>query len=333
MPLRLVLCAASCCALRGAYRCSEVTRKIVPLKLFVRVGACAPNIQASFDTCDLANPDIFMTRCPASLPVTWPVETAQGSRFDTRLVSGRCAVVGSGGSLLGTGCGSEIDAHDTIFRINLPILEPRFAPDVGVRTHVMTINEAITHNLQADKARVFSTSDANQNRPVRLEGLNVVSFGGSSRWVTAHNPNGSTSNGHASISSTSNGSSPDGSTSDAHPGANELIELMTKNSNARLSATELMTKHRMKSLLVASSVFRREVVSWLGKIHYGGSHSRISQQKRRGRAVPVQRLIGAGWMLSRMISDGLPHQIQAVAPSKGLYTILLSMAMCDEVNV
>jgi hypothetical protein len=26
-------------------------------------------------------------------------------------------------------------------------------------------------------------------------------------------------------------------------------------------------------------------------------------------------------------------KIQAVAPSKGLYTILLSMAMCDEVNV
>ena len=286
LPLRLVLCAASCCVLRAIhqYRCSEVTRKIAPLKLFDRVGACAPNIHASFDTCDLANPDIFMSRCPASLPVTQPVEPAQGSRFVSRLVSGRCAVVGSGGSLLGSRCGSEIDAHDTIFRINLPMLEPRFAPDVGVRTHVMAINEAITHNLQADKARVFSTSDANQNRPVRLEGLNVVSFGGSSRWVAAHNPNGSTSNGHASSSSTSNGSSSDGSTSDAH-------ELITMNNTARLSATELMTKHRMKSLVVASSVFRREVVSWLGKIHYGGSHSRISQQKRRGRAVPVQRLI------------------------------------------
>ena len=286
LPLRLVLCAASCCVLRAIhqYRCSEVTRKIAPLKLFDRVGACAPNIHASFDTCDLANPDIFMSRCPASLPVTQPVEPAQGSRFVSRLVSGRCAVVGSGGSLLGSRCGSEIDAHDTIFRINLPMLEPRFAPDVGVRTHVMAINEAITHNLQADKVRVFSTSDANQNRPVRLEGLNVVSFGGSSRWVAAHNPNGSTSNGHASSSSTSNGSSSDGSTSDAH-------ELITMNNTARLSATELMTKHRMKSLVVASSVFRREVVSWLGKIHYGGSHSRISQQKRRGRAVPVQRLI------------------------------------------
>ena len=286
MPLRLVLCAASCCVLRAIhqYRCSEVTRKIAPLKLFDRVGACAPNIHASFDTCDLANPDIFMSRCPASLPVTQPVEPAQGSRFVSRLVSGRCAVVGSGGSLLGSRCGSEIDAHDTIFRINLPMLEPRFAPDVGVRTHVMAINEAITHNLQADKVRVFSTSDANQNRPVRLEGLNVVSFGGSSRWVAAHNPNGSTSNGHASSSSTSNGSSSDGSTSDAH-------ELITMNNTARLSATELMTKHRMKSLVVASSVFRREVVSWLGKIHYGGSKSRISQQKRRGRAVPVQRLI------------------------------------------
>ena len=286
MPLRLVLCAASCCVLRAIhqYRCSEVTRKIAPLKLFDRVGACAPNIHASFDTCDLANPDIFMSRCPASLPVTQPVEPAQGSKFVSRLVSGRCAVVGSGGSLLGSRCGSEIDAQDTIFRINLPMLEPRFAPDVGVRTHVMAINEAITHNLQADKARVFSTSDANQNRPVRFEGLNVVSFGGSSRWVAAHNPNGSTSNGHASSSSTSNGSSSDGSTSDAH-------ELITMNNTARLSATELMTKHRMKSLVVASSVFRREVVSWLGKIHYGGSKSRISQQKRRGRAVPVQRLI------------------------------------------
>jgi hypothetical protein len=289
MPLWLVLFAASCCVLRAIhqYRCSEVTRKIAPLKLFDRVGACAPNIHASFDTCDLANPDIFMSRCPASLPVTQPVEPAQGSRFVSRLVSGRCAVVGSGGSLLGSRCGSEIDAHDTIFRINLPMLEPRFAPDVGVRTHVMAINEAITHNLQADKARVFSTSDANQNRPVRLEGLNVVSFGGSTRWVAAHNPNGSTSNGHASSSSTSK------YTSDAH------FEVHTSKCTLQMhaskctlqSATELMTKHRMKSLVVASSVFRREVVSWLGKIHYGGSKSRISQQKRRGRAVPVQRLI------------------------------------------
>ena len=43
---------------------------------------------------------------------------------------GKCAVVGSGGSLLGRGCGDEISRHDMIIRINGPVLEG-FETDVG----------------------------------------------------------------------------------------------------------------------------------------------------------------------------------------------------------
>ena len=47
---------------------------------------------------------------------------------------GTCAVVGSGGSLLGTGCGGEINRHDMIIRINEPVLDG-FEADVGCPLH------------------------------------------------------------------------------------------------------------------------------------------------------------------------------------------------------
>ena len=48
--------------------------------------------------------------------------------------AGRCAVVGSGGTLIGSGAGAAIDAHDVVFRFNLAPTGGQWAADVGTRT-------------------------------------------------------------------------------------------------------------------------------------------------------------------------------------------------------
>ncbi|XP_066286507.1 CMP-N-acetylneuraminate-poly-alpha-2,8-sialyltransferase-like [Branchiostoma lanceolatum] len=52
-----------------------------------------------------------------------------------------CAVVGSGGILLNSSCGAEIDAHDFVIRSNLPPTIP-FQKDVGRRTNFTAVNHA-----------------------------------------------------------------------------------------------------------------------------------------------------------------------------------------------
>ncbi|XP_071959774.1 CMP-N-acetylneuraminate-poly-alpha-2,8-sialyltransferase-like [Antedon mediterranea] len=59
-----------------------------------------------------------------------------------------CAVVGSGGILRSSGCGSEIDAHDFVMRSNMaPIKE--FVNDVGNKTNVMSVNNAARREFRA----------------------------------------------------------------------------------------------------------------------------------------------------------------------------------------
>ena len=55
---------------------------------------------------------------------------------------GTCAVVGSGGSLLGTGCGGEINRHDMIIRINEPVLDG-FEADVGCPLHAFKYTHVV----------------------------------------------------------------------------------------------------------------------------------------------------------------------------------------------
>ncbi|XP_033639948.1 alpha-N-acetylgalactosaminide alpha-2,6-sialyltransferase 1-like [Asterias rubens] len=50
----------------------------------------------------------------------------------------RCAVVGCGGILNGSGAGDEIDSHDYVFRVNRALTKERFANDVGKRTTFYT---------------------------------------------------------------------------------------------------------------------------------------------------------------------------------------------------
>eukprot|EP00971_Amphidinium_carterae_P063835 1263638-Amphidinium_carterae.1 len=49
---------------------------------------------------------------------------------------GRCAVVGSGNAMLGSGYGEEVDAHDTVVRVNRLPTESFFG-DFGQRTSIL----------------------------------------------------------------------------------------------------------------------------------------------------------------------------------------------------
>ncbi|XP_071485011.1 CMP-N-acetylneuraminate-poly-alpha-2,8-sialyltransferase-like isoform X1 [Diadema antillarum] len=53
-----------------------------------------------------------------------------------------CAVVGNSGSLLGSGCGQEIDSHDFVIRCNLASIPP-FKHDAGTQTNLTTMNPSI----------------------------------------------------------------------------------------------------------------------------------------------------------------------------------------------
>ena len=95
--------------------------------------------QASSPSCEsLKEPDRICTRdnprhCVLGAPTTPFADRCEHGHpraSGERRRYGKCAVVGSGGSLLGRGCGDEISRHDMIIRINEPVLEG-FEADVG----------------------------------------------------------------------------------------------------------------------------------------------------------------------------------------------------------
>ena len=74
-----------------------------------------------------------------------------------------CAVVGTGGILLNSCCGKEIDAHDFVIRTNFPDLKG-FEPDVGIKQNITTLNKAGAFTL----AKHIKEADAIQ----KLKDLN-----------------------------------------------------------------------------------------------------------------------------------------------------------------
>ncbi|XP_071959771.1 CMP-N-acetylneuraminate-poly-alpha-2,8-sialyltransferase-like [Antedon mediterranea] len=75
-----------------------------------------------------------------------------------------CAVVGNGGILLNSGCGSEIDAHDFVMRSNMAPIKG-FVNDVGNKTNIMTVNGESTRFLhwyiQGKKTKIMSYGSQN----------------------------------------------------------------------------------------------------------------------------------------------------------------------------
>ncbi|XP_022079757.1 alpha-N-acetylgalactosaminide alpha-2,6-sialyltransferase 1-like [Acanthaster planci] len=69
----------------------------------------------------------------------------------------RCAVVGCGGILNGSGAGKEIDGHDYVFRLNRALSSGRFANDVGKRTTFYTFFPESQHlnDVEDENVLVF----------------------------------------------------------------------------------------------------------------------------------------------------------------------------------
>ncbi|XP_019635436.1 PREDICTED: alpha-N-acetylgalactosaminide alpha-2,6-sialyltransferase 2-like isoform X1 [Branchiostoma belcheri] len=71
----------------------------------------------------------------------------------------RCAVVGTGGQMKGSGKGKEIDAHDYVFRVNNAHTEEKYSDDVGNRTSFYTFypeSQKIQLVAKANPVRVFA---------------------------------------------------------------------------------------------------------------------------------------------------------------------------------
>ncbi|XP_072165987.1 uncharacterized protein [Diadema setosum] len=64
----------------------------------------------------------------------------------------KCAVVGNSGSLLNSGCGSEIDSSDMVFRCNAAPMK-KFSEDAGERSNFTTFNPSIFHKKYNALAR------------------------------------------------------------------------------------------------------------------------------------------------------------------------------------
>lgn len=58
----------------------------------------------------------------------------------------KCAIVGNGGILLNSRCGSEINSYDFVMRANLAPIKP-FADDVGIKTNLTILNYESLHSL------------------------------------------------------------------------------------------------------------------------------------------------------------------------------------------
>ena len=176
------------------YTCDQVKRTIRPKIIRDKSGVCADRRRGnpwpmsvelpSWDRgCDL-NDERFGKRCPALLPATplrQPTSHNRDHAFGERLRYGTCAVVGSGGSLLGSACGAEIDAHEMVVRTNAPRTDEPYAADVGNRTTLMAINSMLSQGIAGMRGHghwrvVHDEKDPGHNRPIDIRGKDILSF-------------------------------------------------------------------------------------------------------------------------------------------------------------
>ncbi|XP_029015128.1 alpha-2,8-sialyltransferase 8F isoform X2 [Betta splendens] len=89
-----------------------------------------------------------------------------------------CAVVGNGGILSNSSCGTTIDAAEFVFRCNLPPLENGYERDVGTKTNLVTANPSIVvekHGSLMGRRRPFVESLRKYGNSLLL--LPAFSFG------------------------------------------------------------------------------------------------------------------------------------------------------------
>ena len=90
----------------------------------------------------------------------------------------RCAVVSSGGAMLGSGCGAQIDSdYDAVFRTNCPVLKG-YEQDVGTRTDIMIENSLISKTMAHGSHTVpVPPGETGQPRPLWQDGTVAILTG------------------------------------------------------------------------------------------------------------------------------------------------------------
>ena len=172
--------------LLAVYQCKDITRSIRPRRVHDRSGTCSTATDSergltgwSREACDLARPD-FAQACPVGLPATPLLQptTHRGDHpFGERPHFATCALVGSGGSLLGSRCGEHIDQHEYVLRANAPVLTPLYALDVGVKTSLMAINAMLSRGIVAEPPWTAVHDDTDPNpRALDFTGMDIVSI-------------------------------------------------------------------------------------------------------------------------------------------------------------
>ena len=161
-------------------------------------------------------------------------------------------MVGSGGSLIGSRCGTEIDAHVAILRSNNAIVNETYAPDVGSRMTMMGLNDLFTGELLGGAATIsnqIGNRDPSNSRSHTADynGTDVVSF----------------------------------LEDKAHPGKNAFVRQflsafssVTKavtgvtSKNLGKKRTDIQRKYHAGRIFAASSDFLAAFTSWATKLNY-----------------------------------------------------------------
>ncbi|XP_061430685.1 alpha-2,8-sialyltransferase 8E-like [Lethenteron reissneri] len=92
----------------------------------------------------------------------------------------RCAVVGNGGILTNSSCGSQIDAADFVIRCNLAPVDGKFSNDVGTKTSLVTANPSIIikkfQSLNARRTPFVKEMEAYKDTIILVSGFSFASL-------------------------------------------------------------------------------------------------------------------------------------------------------------
>nr|XP_032832629.1 alpha-2,8-sialyltransferase 8E-like isoform X1 [Petromyzon marinus] len=92
----------------------------------------------------------------------------------------RCAVVGNGGILVNSSCGSQIDAADFVIRCNLAPVDGKFSNDVGMKTSLVTANPSIIikkfQSLNARRTPFVKEMEAYKDTIILVSGFSFAAL-------------------------------------------------------------------------------------------------------------------------------------------------------------